>query len=205
MNEIFLSAQTPTCHVQYSMHIVDTTALSLEKYQDSSKLNDCCKSGCQNYGRKWSCPPFAPQYEDFVRNYKNIKVILLKAELSQFSYIKNDYLKIKAANTILKSRIDKTLRYFKNLDTNYISTGSCRLCKKCKRKENLPCAHPELMSYSFESLGINVCKLTEELFDTELLWYSKYNLPLYTCVVAGLLSNNEFSSEKIVDVIKEYH
>lgn len=205
MNEIFLSAKTPTCIIQYSMQTIDTAALSLRKYQDISTLHDCCKSGCQNFGKKWSCPPFSPQYEEFIRNYKYIKVILLKAELTQFSYIKNDYLKIKAANTILKSRIDKTLRYYKSSDINYISTGSCRLCKKCKRKDNLPCAHPELMSYSFESLGINVCRLTEDLFDTELLWYSKNNLPQYTCVVAGLLSNYKFCSGQIVEVIENYY
>lgn len=205
MSEIFLLAKTPTSNIQYSIQTVDTESLSLEKYIDISIFNNYCKTGCKNYGLKWSCPPFAPQYEKFVKNYKIIKVVLLKTELSEFSYIKNDYLKIKAANTILKSRIDKALRHFKNLDTNYISTGSCRLCKRCKRKENLPCVHPDMMSYSFESLGMNVCELTEDCFNEKLLWYSKNNLPQYTCVVAGLLSNNKIASKRLIEVIEKYH
>lgn len=205
MNEIFLTAKTPTSNIIYSVQTVDTSSLLLEKYLDISSLKNCCKAGCQNYGLKWSCPPFAPPYDKFVKNYDLIKVILLKAEMSQFSYIKNDYLKIKAANMILKSRIDKTLRHFKNLDTNYISTGSCRLCKRCKRKENLPCAHPEMMSYSFESMGINVCEMTEDLFNMELLWYSKKHLPTYTCVVAGLLSKVEIDTKKLIEEIKRFH
>lgn len=38
--------------------------------------------------------------------------------MSSLDYIKQDYLKIKAANSILKSRIDKVLRACKDDDEN---------------------------------------------------------------------------------------
>ena len=44
--------------------------------------------------------------------------------MSSLDYIKQDYLKIKAANSILKSRIDKVLRACKDDDEKYISTGA---------------------------------------------------------------------------------
>lgn len=205
MNNTFLIAKTPNRSISYSVQSATTTVQSLKKYLDTQTFNECCKLGCNNYGLKWSCPPFAPDYNDVVRNYKSITVLILKVELSQFAYIKNDYLKIKAANSILKSRIDKTLRHFKSLDAHYISTGSCRLCKPCKRKINLPCAHPDFMSYSFEALGINVSSLVQDLFSINLLWYSKNNLPRYTCVVAGLLFNDEISEEQILETISNLH
>lgn len=203
MNKTNLNAQTPTCTIPYSVQLITTTPSSLKKYLDVKTFNTRCKYGCPNYNQKWSCPPYTPKYEKFIQNFNFISIVLLKVELSNFSYIKNDYLKVKAANTILKSRIDKALRSFKTMDTQYISTGSCRLCKPCKRKKGLPCAHPELMTYSFEAFGINVSALSLDLFDAELLWYSKHNLPQYTCVVAGLLFNNEFSSNQLIETLKK--
>lgn len=204
MNKTKLIAKTPTCAIPYSAQYITTTPLSLKKYLDTQTFNNCCKSGCPNYNQKWSCPPYTPKYENFVQHYNFITIILLKIELTHFSYIKNDYLKVKAANSILKSRIDKTLRNFKTSDTHYISTGSCRLCKPCKRKKGIPCAHPELMSYSFEAFGINVSVLSQDLFGIELLWYSKHNLPQYTCVIAGILFNNEFSHNQLIETLEKY-
>lgn len=204
MNKHFLVAKTPTQKINYSIESRTLSTNLLCRYLDSEKFSKCCEFGCNNYGVKWSCPPFSPIYSKFVEKYELITVFLLTVELYQFSYIKNDYLKIKAANSILKSRIDKMLRKFKTSNTHYISTGSCRLCKPCKKKLNLPCAKPNLMSYSFESLGINVGLLTQELFSTDLLWYSKGNLPKYTSVVAGLLCNNLISDEAILETIKKF-
>lgn len=205
MYSTVLQAQTPSCRIKYFAQIETTTTRSLLKYIDTQTFNECCKSGCSNYEKKWSCPPYAPEYSDYIRNYRLIKVLMLKVELSQFSYIKNDYLKVKAANSILKSRVDKTLRFFRSSDVHYISTGSCRLCKPCKKKINEPCAHPKMMAYSFEALGVNVSLLVQDLFKTNLLWYSKSNLPQYTSVVAGLLYNNNFSEEKLIGKLMELH
>lgn len=204
MNKTFLIAKTPTCDISYLVQYITTTPLSLKKYLDIQTFNNCCKFGCPNYNQKWSCPPCTPQYEEYVQHYNYITIVMLQTNLSQFSYIKNDYLKLKAANSILKSRIDKTLRDLKTTNTHYISTGSCRLCKPCKRKKGEFCAHPELMAYSFEAFGINVCALAQDMFNTELLWYSKHNLPQYTSVVAGLLFNNEFSATQLIEILKRY-
>lgn len=203
MNKTILIAKTPKDNIKYSIQVETTTVKSIQKYINVDLFNECCKTGCKNYGMKWSCPPYAPRYENYTKKYRLINVIILQLDLSQFTYIKNDYLKVKAANSILKSRIDKTLRSFKSLERHYISTGSCRLCKTCKRKINLPCSHPQLMTYSFEALGINVSLLVQDLFDTTLLWYSKHNLPKYTSVVAGLLCNEEIDQKIIINKLME--
>lgn len=173
-------------------------------FVDYPKYSELCKTGCVNYGKKWSCPPFAPIYNDYTKKYKYLSICVLSINLAQFSYIRNDYLKIKAANIILKSRIDKTLRFLLNGDRYYISTGSCRLCKPCKCKVNEKCARRDIMSYSFEALGVDVGSMTLELFDHKLLWYKKDDLPEYTTVVAGLLSKDTIDDKIIANTLRDF-
>ncbi len=86
----------------------------------------------------------------------------------------------------------------------YWSTGSCRLCKPCHKKLNEPCAHPDIRTFSYEALGVNVSSMVHDIFGIDLLWYAKGSLPLYTCVVAGLLSNQMMLDDRIIAKIKEF-
>lgn len=182
--------KTPSAQICVNVLYKEVPSILLSTYQNKNKFDSLCQIGCTNFERKWSCPPYSPSYTDFTSKYEKILVLLLFAELWQFSYIKNDYLKIKAANSIMKSRVDKSLRLHLSDDSYYISTGSCRMCKPCKCKLHLPCAHPDKMSYSFEALGIDVSQMLLDIFDFKLQWYNKGKLPQYTSVVAGLLFNN---------------
>lgn len=198
MNIVF---NTPSTTINGDINFVNVPLTKLLKYQNKQKFDLLCEKGCPNYNKKWSCPPLSPSYSKFISKYENIMVIVISTKLDQFSYIKNDYLKVKAANTIMKSRIDKALRSFISDDCYYISTGSCRMCRPCKRKLNQPCAHPDIMTYSFEALGINVSEMVSDLFDFELKWYKKKALPEYTSVVAGLIFNGGIDVELLLKKI----
>lgn len=202
-NEHRLEAHTPHAIIEYACEDCLVETKYLEKFMDKSYFDKLCEEGCPNYGNKWSCPPYAPDYMKFVKKYEFINVFMLYIELRQFDYIKQEYLKVKAANSILKSRIDKALRNSMNENEFYISTGSCRLCKSCKKKVGKSCTYPEQRTYSFEALGINVSLLTTDLFHRDLLWYKAKNLPEYTSVVAGLLTNNGVATEKVIDRLLE--
>lgn len=191
--------KTPSALIDGDVKFANISSTELIKYQDKQKFDLLCETGCPNYNNKWSCPPLSPSYSKFSSKYDNIIVVVISTKLEQFSYIKNDYLKVKAANTIMKSRVDKTLRSFISEDCFYISTGSCRMCKPCKRKLNQPCAHLDKMTYSFEALGINVSEMVSDLFDFELKWYKKKSLPEYTSVVAGLLFNGEMDEKLFIE------
>lgn len=195
MNVIF---KTPNAIITGDIKIICVSSDRLIKYQNKKKFDLLCEKGCPNYDKKWSCPPLSPSYSNFISGYKNIIVVAISTKLDQFTYIKNDYLKVKAANTIMKSRVDKALRSFISNDCYYISTGSCRMCRPCKRKLNQPCAHTNKMTYSFEALGINVSEMVSDLFDLELKWYKKKSLPEYTSVIAGLIFNGDFDEELLI-------
>ena len=189
------SAKTSSADIQYSVDFCLAPLAGISAYVDKEQFDELCLTGCSNFRKKWSCPPYAPAFTDFVANWEKLFIIHMYTDMSQFSYIKNDYLKVKAANVILKSRADKFLRQMANKYGNYVSTGSCRLCKPCKCKIELPCARPELMTYSFEAMGVDVGKLVKEQFEKPLLWYKRHCVPQYTSVVCGLLTNAELSVE----------
>lgn len=203
MIDNIIKARTPKGSLYYTATIITTDIYNICKYIDTAKFNELCKVGCVNYGKKWSCPPYAPLFQDYTKNFRYISICLLTINLNQFSYISNNYLKVKAANVILKSRIDRTLRKLKDAENNYISTGSCRLCKPCKCKIGEKCAHPFIRTYSFEALGIDVSRMVKDFFNYDLLWYKKNYLPPYTCVVAGLLScNQNINESQIVEALR---
>jgi len=196
-----LKAITSLARLDYSMDICLIPIKELSICIDKERFHKLCEEGCINYARKWSCPPFAPCFVDFVSTWKNLFLFYLRIDLEQFSYIKNDYLKIRAANNILKSRVDRFLIKMTEKHGNYISTGSCRLCKPCKCRAGMPCAHPTAMTYSFEAMGVNVSRLVSEYFQKPLLWYRPHCLPEYTSVVCGLLTNETI---KLSGLYNEY-
>jgi predicted metal-binding protein len=186
---------------RYFVEIVEIAPQLLGDYINKEHFDGLCKQGCPNYGKKWSCPPLAPGYMDYTKNWKKLFILYMQISIDQFDYIKSDYLKVKAANIILKSRADKFLRKMAMQYGNYISTGSCRLCKPCKCKIGVSCAHPTIMTYSFEALGVDVSQIVEKYFSRVLLWYKPHNLPAYTSVVSGLLTNDEITAR---DIQSEY-
>ncbi len=198
------SARTPSAEIPYTVEICSATPEACVSYMDQERFRALCEKGCPDYGCKWSCPPYAPVFTEFALKWKYMYVLFFYTDLFHFSYIKNDYLKIKAANNILKSRADRFQRRMSGLHGNGISTGSCRLCRSCKGKQSLPCAHPDLMTYSFEALGIQVDRMVEDWFHRPLLWYRKQELPEYASVVCGVLTNETLSMEYLENHYKKW-
>jgi len=190
-------ALTKSAQIDYSLDICIVPTGELSIYLNEIKIHNLCENGCVNYAKKWSCPPFTPHFVDFVKKWDKLYIFYLRINLEQLSYIKHDYLKIKAANTIMKSRADRFLIKMAENYGNCISSGSCRLCKPCKCKIELPCAHPDIMTYSFEAMGIDVERLIDDLFEKPLLWYNPPFLPEYTSIVCGLLTNEVITKEKL--------
>ena len=198
-----LNAHTPRAVTAYRCETNFVRTECLVPFLNKPYFDSLCENGCPNYGSKWSCPPYAPDYKQFVKKYEYIYVFLLSIELEQLAYIRQQYLKVRAANTILKSRIDKALRSAMEENEYYISSGSCWIFKSCRKKADLPCAHPERMTYSFEAMGIDASLLAEILFQRELLWYREKQLPAYTSAVAGLLTNDKNENTKVVDALRK--
>ena len=196
-------AFTKSGKLEYSIDICKTTPKQLLSLVDKQVFDALCETGCVNYGKKWACPPYSPSFIDFASGYNQLFIIYLRTDMNQYTYIKNDYLMIKAANSILKSRADRFLSGIATQYGRYITTGSCRLCRPCKCKIGQKCANPDRMTYSFEALGINVSGVVESYFQRPLLWYAPHCLPEYTSVVCGLLTNETVTVDHFCTLYSE--
>lgn len=192
-------ANTKSALIQYNVEFCQISPSECFAFEDTERFRNLCAAGCANYNKKWSCPPHSPSFYDYSYKWNKLYVLYMRINTRQFTYIKNDYLKIKAANSILKSRADRFLREMAKKYGRYISTGSCRLCKPCRCKIDMPCAHPDKMTYSFEALGIDVNALVDMCFQDPLLWYEPQKLPAYASVVCGLLTNEMLSIDDLED------
>lgn len=155
-------------------------------------IRNSCKTGCVNFGKKWSCPPYSKKFSDIIssKSYDKAIIIVGYIGLEDMKYISNPYQQVKAANMILKSRCEKIARYIENEVAGYsLLSGSCNLCKPCQKKLDLPCKKPTMVRYSLESTGINVEALLEKYCEHKLLWYKKGEKLPYTSVVTATLIN----------------
>jgi predicted metal-binding protein len=163
-----------------------------------------CKVGCPNFGKKYSCPPFSPKFELLGKNYSYMFIAILWIDLNTIK--STEYNKIRIANSVMKSRMDKMMRIIEQKNgLLYMSNGSCRLCRSCACKKGLPCKFPLKKRYSLESTGIDVNKISEAKFGKKLLWYDKISskAPEYTCVISALFCNKDNFEELKKDLEEE--
>ena len=182
--------------------IIDSNELIA--FQEKEYFDGLCKKVCPNYNYKWSCPPCSPSYSDYKNGFPKALLVLFYCNLDQFHYIKTEYMKVKASNSILRSRLDRLMR---ELEIKYtgkmLTNGSCRLCKTCNKKNSLPCKKPFEMRYSMEALGLNVDKITQHFFGHRLMWYKDKKAPSYSSAVSCLLTNELPAEEEIIFELKK--
>lgn len=197
---------TPSKNIEIHLKTKITIANELIKYENSDYFSHLCKIGCVNYGEKWSCPPYSPRYSIYSKNFKYCLLILFCCNLMQFDYVKTEYMKVKACNSILKSQSDRLSRFLEDeLSGRLLSNGSCRLCKPCAKKNSEKCKKPLKRRYSLEALGLNVGAISNEYFNHELLWYRGKIAPPYTSVVSGILTNQiEENKNKLPELIWKF-
>lgn len=179
-------------------------ANELLSYFEGSKIENACKAGCPNYGKKWSCPPFAKPFPQIEHLYSSACLLCFSTEMSFYFDIKNPYLAVKAANVTLKSLIERCARKIENDTNGYaLLSGSCRLCKPCGCKSNHPCHRPDKMRYSMEATALNVQSVCFDLLAHPLLWYEGKNLPAYTSVVALILYSQHMGFDHLTSLIDQ--
>ncbi len=147
---------------------------------DKPKFDNLCHSGCRVWNSKHSCPPHSIGFQ--INQWLPFYVVILWMENTIIS--KNEYTKVKAINSILKSRLYQLLSQY--LNNKVLGSGSCRLCTPCAYPK--PCRYPDKMIYSMESVGIDVVSLCKVL-GYDLQWYQKGKPYLYGSVV-GLIGDD---------------
>lgn len=204
MFESSFSILTPTTKIIINTKATFVDRANLIEYENPMLFSTLCKEGCPNYGKKWACPPYSPPFSRYAFDYSRALLVVFYCYLDQFSYTKTEYMRIKASNSILKSRMDEFMRSLeKQIGGKMISNGSCRLCKPCALKGGTisPCNRPDQMRFSMESLGLDVAGISRNYLNHELLWYKDKKAPLYSSVVSAFITNIQIDQNELTSLL----
>ena len=196
--------KTPSAEISIHVRLTILESQRLTQYENKREIEKLCEA-CPTYGGKWSCPPCSPAFSGYgLDKYPYAALVLFSCDLDQFSYTKTEYIKIKASNTIMKSRMDRLMRSLEQAtDGVMISNGNCRLCNPCSKKKGEPCKKPDKLRFSMEALGLDVERITADVFSHELLWYRDKKIPPYLSAVACLLMKERIDEEVLGELVSE--
>jgi predicted metal-binding protein len=177
--------RTPSRSVSLSKFYATSTIDDV--HIDPETFSDLCRLGCVNYGKKLSCPPSSPPFTSFARGRSQLDVICFRIDLDCYADL-TPYNRVRAANAILKSLIDRELLQAREEGFRVAGSGSCRACRPCAGKTGeQKCKRPGRRIFSLEAMGVNVDMLVQRCFGFPLAWYANKTAPAYTCTVGAIL------------------
>ncbi len=157
----------------------------LREFVDVPKFLGYCRE-CENFGRRWACPPFDFDPVDVWNKYRTLHIyakIITPGRNTTQGEMKDVLFAEKSALFEELLGLEETCP-----GSLALSAGTCEMCRDCTRPLGVPCRYPEKLRWSLEALGGDVCKTAEVLLKTPILWEEKGRLPTYYTLAGGLLT-----------------
>lgn len=173
--------------MDYTVERIEKTADAKDfarKYVDPEKFLRACEA-CPNFGKFWSCPPYAFDVKELWGRYTSITVVCSRICFTgdrSFAQMLETMEQIKAGMAEEMAR-----REAEEPGSLALYAGRCTICRNCGRPEGIPCRNPDKMRYSIESLGGDVVGTIKDLFGFEMEWKTGDTLPEHLILAAGLL------------------
>ena len=140
----------------------------------------------------------SPKFDEFSADYTNSLLVEVTSEVRD----KEDYMEAYIENrSTLEALLSKMQIDFECLKT---SCGTCNICKRCALLDNKNCYHPEEMRYSMEAMGMDLAKLSEEIFDHKLTWNSENKKSNICTSIGSILFNGTFLEDDFCDLARNY-
>lgn len=161
----------------------EISVTKLFKYYKPIEVEEYCKA-CPNFNFNWSCPPFGHDAASELKRFEN--VLIIGVTTSNFSKTKRE----------MFDWLNEVATYTGHL---VLIAGNCDYCELCVKVDRKPCAYPDKMKYSLESLGFHVSELCEKELGVSLEWNAEH--PKYLAV--GAIFYNELGDinlKKWVDI-----
>lgn len=152
---------------------------------DVPKFLAYCRE-CNNYNRRWACPPFDFDPAAVWRRYRSLyvegRVFYPRPGVSTEQFMKAFYqAKDQTLADVLQLEAEREGSYA-------LPAGSCYICPgDCAKAEGKPCRFPDKLRYSIEALGGDVAKTAEVYLHKPMLWIKNDEMPEYLMLVLGLL------------------
>lgn len=184
---------TPLIKTQYQDKPIQIQTKEIElpldailPYWNPKEFNAYCQTGCENFSKKWTCPPHCPPFMDYAEDYTHIKLILYKTECKQFNFISDKDRALTAYN-FAKDLLQNKLRKQETEQERFIGPNSCEICTICKAAQADACHLPHLIRYNLVAFGFNVTQIMEDLFHHELEWAKAGQVPNHVSSVGAIL------------------
>lgn len=165
-------------------------------YRDRERFIALCKE-CGNYGKNWSCPPYADSSIEDLSKFKSCYIIgqkiIIKEEMRSLS-TQTDDLTTVISDILLPVRelTDPLLRDLESKieGSRVFFAGSCALCKRgeCSRIIGEKCRYPDKIRPSLESVGFDIGCTASQLIKSELKWATKDTLPEYYLLISAIFT-----------------
>ena len=128
---------------------------------DESFRRLCEQNVCGNYGKNWACPPDAGGITELIAELRSYEYILVWQTVGELedSY---DFEGMVEAGKLHTRTINEARAFCPEEPfSRYLclGAGGCSVCEVCAKRTGEPCRHPDLMTPSLETYGVNVSKL----------------------------------------------
>ncbi|WP_461866879.1 DUF2284 domain-containing protein [Thermococcus sp.] len=124
-----------------------------------------CRS-CPMYGRRPSCPPYAPDWREareWVRHFKKALIVKFGINMERFENEKREAL------LYLLKREEEFFKRGK-MYAMALFPGSCNLCDDCPFERGEPCKMPTKVRPSIDAIGIELGRLVDIDFKERVLY-----------------------------------
>lgn len=137
----------------------------LESCWDLTAVESYCQS-CKNFDVHFSCPQHQFHIPDYLKRFNHALVVAhaIPVDQAQPGTLAEKFYRH-------KQRLDRVLLNYESNIAGSISliAGQCQNCQPACEESHLPaCPNPDLIRYSFESLGFNVSAILQLYFDKKL-------------------------------------
>jgi predicted metal-binding protein len=147
-----------------------------------------CRFGCDDYGKKLTCPPFTLKVDEFrkmLKDYKYALIVKFKSPAEADDDVSKSLLRSQYDSTVSRDLREKASKFWSDwkgdkerillavlelekaaFNKGYtfavgFTSGSCGLCEKCNVQAGI-CLHPTMARCPEHAVGVNMKKTAEK-------------------------------------------
>lgn len=187
-------------YVEVNKHRDDTgKTLYFEQYEamipvslfEYSEKNKTACEACEKYGKNFGCPPFSPDFAEYVRDCKIAKVISVRMPQEYFDQVIQENIYWECCRKAEGLLIDELLRY-REKGHLIAGAGACPSCEICAAElGHKECTNPEKRVCSLESLGVNISGLVKKSFNFDLSCNNRGHISNFVCSTGAVFCNKK--------------
>lgn len=139
-----------------------TAPLNIATIKLKQEVRDMCKTGCQQYARRWSCPPGCGSLEQIRSNifqYQGGILVQTTTKLED-SF---DWDGMMQAQTLHQKNFVRLTEKLLDSAISFLplGTGCCMICETCSYPDS-PCRFPQKKISSMEACGMLVSEVCQK-------------------------------------------